>query len=54
MPTSRFLDSDYVAGAVSDDLIVQFQPDGVDECGRPQVCVEFDVYLPSLTREKAA
>jgi protocatechuate 3,4-dioxygenase beta subunit len=30
MPTSSFLDKDYVEGAVSDDLIVRLEPDGAN------------------------
>ena len=30
MPTSSFLDKDYVEGAASDDLIVKLEPDGAN------------------------
>lgn len=45
MPTSKILDSDYVTGAVSDDLIVTLVDDGVDERGKPKLKTEFDIRL---------
>ena len=50
MPTSKILDSDYVTGAVSADLIVTLQPDGVDERGRAKMLCEFDVRLAGIDR----
>jgi catechol 1,2-dioxygenase len=48
MPTSVFLDTDYVTGAVSDDLILVFEPDGLDERGKPCVRAAFDIRLAVL------
>ncbi len=45
MPTSKILDSDYVTGAVSDDLTVTLQDDGVDERGKAKFRTEFDIHL---------
>lgn len=48
MPTSAFLGSDYVAGAVSDDLVVAFHPDGADERGKPCLRADFEIHLAGL------
>jgi catechol 1,2-dioxygenase len=46
MPTSEYLDSDYVEGAVSPDLTLTFMPR--DEPGVKAVDAHFDVSLPRM------
>ena len=45
MPTSNFLDRDYVEGAVSDDLILKFAEQGRTAAGAPRYSAEFDLVL---------
>lgn len=45
MPTSDFLDRDYVEGAVSEDLILSFTEQGSTDDGAPCYAAEFDFVL---------
>jgi len=45
MPTSDFLDRDYVEGAVSDDLILKLKEQGRSAQGCARYAAEFDVVL---------
>jgi catechol 1,2-dioxygenase len=49
-----YLDSDYVEGAVSDDLILSPTPDGVDARGKPAVAARFDFALTGLNHPASA
>ena len=53
MPTSNFLDRDYVKGAVSDDLILTLDPDPVGN-GNRAFRARFDFALAGLSALKAA
>jgi hypothetical protein len=43
MPTSTFLDKDYVEGAVSDDLIVKLEPDPANTGANKAYRARFDL-----------
>lgn len=53
MPTSNFLDRDYVKGAVSDDLIVRLEPDPGAADGKA-LRARFDFAVAGLPADQAA
>jgi protocatechuate 3,4-dioxygenase beta subunit len=54
MPTSRFLERDYVEGAVSDDLIVKLEPDAVAPGGAKTFRARFDIAVVTRFQSTAA
>lgn len=52
MPTSHFLDRDYVEGAVSDDLIIKLEPETVASGGPKTYRAKFDIAV--VTRASGA
>jgi protocatechuate 3,4-dioxygenase beta subunit len=48
-----YIDSDYVEGAVSDDLLLHLEPDGLDARGKPAAKAHYDLALVGY-REAAA
>ena len=54
MPTSHFLDRDYVEGAVSDDLIVKLEPDPSAPPGIKMFRTRFDLAVAPHARGAAA
>lgn len=54
MPTSHFLDRDYVEGAVSDDLIVKLEPDPAAPAGVAMFRARFDLAVVPHARSTAA
>jgi hypothetical protein len=47
MPTSSFLDKDYVEGAVSDDLMVKLEPEATAPGAAEAYRAQFDLAVSS-------